>query len=162
LGAPARRLDLGRGRLREGVGAHGERGARGELAVAQHLDQAARARVEEARADEGFGPDLAALREAPGEVAHVHHRELAVEGVLEAALGEPPVERHLPALEAGALPATRARLVPLVALRRRLAVARPGAAPHAFAGLPGPARRPEIAELHAERSFILGVSVGAF
>src|SRR5262249_55663320 len=94
---------------------------------------------------------------APGEIAHVDHRELAVEGVLEPTLGDAPVERHLPALEPGTLAAARARLVPLVTLRRGLAVTGAGATPDALSWLPGSARQPEIAELHAERSLVLGV-----
>src|SRR5262249_7986099 len=141
----------------EGVGVHGERDARGEVAVAQHLDQAARPRVEQTGPHESLGPDVAPLGEAPGEIAHVDHCELAVEGVLEPALGDAPVERHLPTLEPGPLATARARLVPLVPLCRGLAVTGTRATPDALSRLPGSARRPEIAELHAERSLVLGV-----
>ena len=111
-------------------------------AVAEHLDQLPRAdgagRAELGRAD------LAAVREQPREVADVDDLVLHPEAVLEAPeLGQPHVQRHLPALEArgdvlaglGALGAATGRLA-LAAL----------AATHAGLGLLRAGGRTEVVQ----------------
>ena len=107
---------------------------------------APRARLaDEPARDQRVRIDHAARREARGEIAHVHDRELGLASVgQEAALGQPPVERHLTALEPGPDAAAGPRLLALVALARGLAVTgpRPAAYPLAASCVePGAGRR---------------------
>src|SRR2546430_4442337 len=66
----------------------------------------------------------------------------------EPALGQPPVERHLAALEAAALAAAGARVLAFVALARRLAVARAGASPDDLAPVRGARGRTQLVKPH--------------
>src|SRR6185503_12488378 len=67
----------------------------------------------------------------------------------EAALGQPPVQRHLSALESGTHAAPGAGLLALVPLPRRLAVTRAGAAADALPLLRRARRGPEVLDPHA-------------
>src|SRR6267142_553491 len=103
----------------------------------------ARAVLDQARLHQAFGIDHGVGGERAQRL-EVHDRVVLTAAVrLEAALGQPAVERHLPALEATVLAAAGARIVALVALGRRLPVAGSRPASHALAGLHGPRRRPE-------------------
>ena len=93
-------------------------------------------------------------REPGGEVAHVHDGELLLAPVgQEAALGQPPVQRHLAALEARVDPAARARLQALGAAARGLAEAGAGAAAAALAALGRSRSRTQIFDSHASSTF---------
>src|SRR2546430_7828232 len=120
--AAAPSFDLLAGRRADGVHFDGE--GMGHLAVAQDLHSLPIGVLDEPRLDEALG---------------VHHRVGAERGQRleiddrirmlatvrqEAALGDPAVERHLAALEATPLAATRAGVLALAALRCRLAVTR--------------------------------------
>ena len=107
---PAGGRDLVAGAAGEGVRADGQRDAV-QVAVAEHLDQLVA--PDRAGRDQLVRADRAALGEQPGQVAHVHHLVLDAEPVLEALeLGQPHVQRHLPALEGG--DTVLRALVPLV------------------------------------------------
>ena len=79
--------------------------------------------------------------------ADVHLRIVAGEDVVEAALRQPHVERHLAALEAGNADA-RARLRALLSATRGLAEARADATAHAHAALPGALVVTKFVEFH--------------
>src|SRR5207247_6889364 len=77
-----------------------------------------------------------AVGREPAELAHVHDGVLGLAAVgQEAARRQAPVERHLTALEPDGRAAARARLLALLALRGRLAVAGTDTAPDALAPL---------------------------
>src|SRR6185369_10687287 len=86
--------------------------------------------------------------------ADVHLGIVAREDVVEAALGEPHVERHLAALEAGDRHA-RARLGALLAAAGGLAEPRADAAPDPHAALPGALVVTKIVEFHVLHSLSL-------
>src|SRR5262245_59332433 len=134
------------------MGVDHEHLAGGQLALGQPLDQRVLARLDEAGGRQRLQRDLATGREHPGQVAQVHGSELPAGRVVEAALGNAAVERHLAALEAASLPAPRARLVPLVAAGGGLPVSRAGTAADALSLLPGAGGRPEVAQVHADSS----------
>src|SRR5918997_901440 len=140
LAGPARGLDLLAGRLREAVGVHCERLA--QVALAEHLDGHVAARGQVGLAQRVRG-DLGAVVEARVEVAQVDRLGLRAE-LLErhrllhrraAQLAHPHVDRVLPALEAHAPLAARARAGALVAAAGGLAGARALAAADALAVL---------------------------
>src|SRR5690606_13037443 len=95
-----------------------------DRAVPQQLDPAALAEVHEPVRVEYFGRDVIGLY--GGEVPHVHDLVDRAEGVLEAALRDAPLERHLATLEPRVDGAAGAGLLTLVALARRLAQAGAG------------------------------------
>src|SRR4029453_9184666 len=92
--------------------------------------------------------------EALGERIEVHHLVFLTERIVESALGHAPVQRHLAALEPALLLPAGPRLRALVAARRRLAVARPVAAPDALLRVLGPLGRPQIAQTHDRLSLL--------
>ncbi len=96
-------------------------------------------RRERLRRDRGAG--LEAI-----EVAEVHDVVLDPKDVGEAALGQPPVERHLAALEASLVPVAGPRLLSLVAAARGLAVAASRAAADALAVVGRADRRRQIVD----------------
>src|SRR6185295_971871 len=86
---------------------------------------------------------------AGGEVTDVDDGELGLAAVgQEASLGQPSVERHLAALEPRPDAAAGPRLLALVALARRLAVAGARAAADPLALLGRSRRRPQILDSH--------------
>src|SRR5207245_11134448 len=138
-------LDLRLGRSGRGVAPHGQRVS--DLAAAEHLDQPALAVLDQPRLHEALGVDYGVGGERAQRL-QIHDRVVLAAAVgLEAALGQPPVQRHLPALEAAVLAAAGARVVALVALGRRLAVSGARPASNALARLHGGRRRPEATEL---------------
>jgi hypothetical protein len=74
------------------------------------------------------------------EVARAHLGRLGDRGREEAALGQAPLQRHLPALEADLVVAAGARFLALVAAARGLAQARADAAPTRLAACASPPR----------------------
>src|SRR5439155_22791459 len=111
-------------------------------------DEPALAVLDQPRLHEALGVDHGIGGERAQRL-QIHDRVVLAAAVRqEAALGQSAVERHRPALEATVLAAAGARVVTLVALGRRLAVAGSRPASHALAGLHGPRRRPEVTELH--------------
>src|SRR5207247_2416322 len=144
--AAAPSFDLLAGRRADGVHFDGE--GMGHLAVAQDLHSLPIGVLDEPRLDEALG---------------VHHRVGAERGQRleiddrirmlatvrqEAALGDPAVERHLAALEATRLAATRAGVVALAALRCRLAVTRARPAADALSSRLRARRRAQVLKLH--------------
>src|SRR5215210_1125005 len=138
LTGAARGLDLLAGRLREGVGVHGER--LGQLALAEDLDRHLAARCEALLA-QGVGGHLGPHLEACVEVPQVdrlgpraelleRHRLLHMRT---AQLAHPHVDRGLATLEVHALLRARARARALVAASRGLARAGALAAADALA-----------------------------
>src|SRR6185312_7426347 len=130
------------GAARERVRAHRQRDA--EVAVAEHLDRLV--------APDGAGLDQllrthrAALGEQRAEVADVHDLVLHPEAVAEALeLGQPHVQRHLPALEAGRDVLARARA--LGATTGRLAALAAFTAADPGLGRLGPRCRTQIVDL---------------
>src|SRR5262249_28579064 len=142
---------LGR-RLREGVGAHDERLSGRQGALPQDLDGVHLPGPQQPGADHGGRADLAALRKLSGQVAQVQHREGAAERALEAPLGNPAVERHLAALEAGPLAAAGAGLEALMPARGGLAVTGARTPADALPTLLRVRSRMEVAEIHASCS----------
>ena len=123
----------------------------GDVAFAEQFHAHAGALLDEARGDERVRIDDGVRGEAR-ERLQIHDRArilAAAVGREEPPLRQPAIERHLTALESAALAAARARLVPLVALRRRLAVAGPGAASDLLAAMRGAGCGPEVFKLHA-------------
>src|SRR5204863_8731683 len=93
------------------------------LAPAEHFDPAALAIFDQPRLHEALGIDHG-IRAKRSQRLEIHDRVvLPTAERQEATLGQPPVQRHLAALEAAGLAASRARLVALVALGRGFAVA---------------------------------------
>src|SRR5688500_7509698 len=86
--------------------------------------------------------------------AEVHLGIILGEDVVEAALGEPHVERHLPALEAEDRDARAARLA-LLAAARSLALARADSAADAHAALAGALVVLEFVQFHVVHSLSL-------
>src|ERR671910_2297916 len=138
LTGAARGLDLLAGRLREGVGVHGERLR--DLTLAEDLDRDLAARGEVLLA-QGIGGHLRPLVEACLEVPQVHRLGLRAEllerhrllHVRAAQLAHPHVDRGLAALEVDLLLRARARAGALVAAAGGLAHARALAPAHALA-----------------------------
>src|SRR5215216_7933652 len=138
LTGAARGLDLLAGRLREGVGVHGERLR--QVALAEDLDRHLAARGEVVLA-QGVGGDLRPLVEARLEVPQVHRLGLRAEllerhrllHVRAAQLAHPHVDGRLPTFEVHLPLGARARARALVAAARGLAVARALAAADALA-----------------------------
>src|SRR5258706_5589995 len=124
--------DLLGGALAELVCLHHERA--GQLAVPQHLDAGIQA-LDEPLRQERLRCDLPL---ESGQRGHIDDRELLLEQVREAALRDAPVQRHLAALEPEVLLPARARQLPLVPGRRRLAVSRAGAPSYSLRLLAGP------------------------
>src|SRR4029450_5038810 len=120
-----------------------------DLAVAQNLHGAVLAR--QPRGHQDFGIDGVAGVER-GEVPQVHNVVLDAEDVGEAALGQPPVERHLAALEAALVPVAGAGLLALVAASGGLAVAGAGTAADTLAIVRGAGRRSEVVESRRRRA----------
>src|SRR6476661_5134369 len=111
------------------------------LAAAREAGGLERVMVERALAIELAGIDRLLDR------ADVHFGEVFGEDVVEAALRQPHVERHLAALEAGDADA-RARLGALLAAAGGLAESRADAAADAHAALPRALVIPEFVEFH--------------
>src|SRR5215470_5066136 len=109
----------------------------GHVAVTQDLHTGPVGALDESGLHEPVGIDDAAGGEAAQRL-DVHDRvaRLAAEGQ-EAALGQAPVERHLPALEPGALHAAGARALALDALAGGLAAARARAPADPLASMRG-------------------------
>src|SRR5262249_31373929 len=147
LDAAALRLDLRPRRFAHAVGADGERV--GDLALAQDFDARALARLDQACADETIGIDDGIGREAAQRL-EVHDGVVDAAATVgdEAALRQAAVERHLAALEAAGLAASRAGLVALVPLGRGFSMARSGAAADLLAPLRGARRRAQLVKLH--------------
>src|SRR5438270_26051 len=98
-GAPAGGADLLGRRGGEGVRVHVQLDA-AQLAVAEHLDRAAA--PDGTGVGQAVGVDRPALREQRGQPLQVHDLEDDLVAVLEAGqLGQPHVQRRLPALEPG-------------------------------------------------------------
>src|SRR5207247_5026674 len=144
--ATALGLDLRLAGLAHGVDPHGRRVP--DLDAAEHLDEPALAVLDQPRLHEALGVDHGVGGERAQRL-QIHDRVVLAAAVRqEAALGQPPVQRHLPALEAAVLAAAGARVVALVALGRGLAVTRPRAAADTLALLRGAGRRTQVTELH--------------
>src|SRR6185503_19990225 len=104
-----------------------------QLAAPEDFHQVAVRVLDETGLDQSLGVHDA-LRGEAAEGLEVHHRVLGLAAVRqEATLGKTPVERHLPPLEAARLAAARSRVVALVALGRRLAVAGARSTAHTLA-----------------------------
>src|SRR3990172_8864022 len=132
LHCAAHRLDLGARRGRYGYAPH--RVGTVHLAGGEQLDRLVRAadqsgRVERVGIELGDG-ELGELPQVNGLGSHF-------ERIGETPLGQPPIHRHLAALEPGIGTAAGAGLLPLVALSRRLPQPRAGPSPHPFAGAVG-------------------------
>src|SRR5258705_9964828 len=100
------------------------------VAARQHLDLMARAVDDSALPEQLRRHDRAGV-EALGQRVEIHHGKLLAERVVEAALRDPAMQRHLPAFEAALEVIARARLRALVAASRLRALA--GAIPAAAA-----------------------------
>src|SRR5215475_6416909 len=123
-------------------------------AVPQNLDGLAIDPLDQAGLDETIGIHHAARGETGREILHVHDGILGLAAVRqEAPLGQPAVERHLPALETGPRPATGTCLEPLVAAPRSLPGAGRPPAPHALPLLRRALCGPEILESHVVSTF---------
>src|SRR2546422_10541001 len=134
LDGAARLLDLRAGGGGRRDPAHDELAA--HLAHAEQLDRPG-GPADEPRAEQRLGRDLDAFGEQR-EMPDVHDLRRLPEGIGEAALGDAPDQRHLPALEPQAGRAAGAGLVPLLA---------------PAAGLPDPrARSPPDADARAVRA----------
>src|SRR6185436_11678361 len=95
----------------------------GHVAVTEDLHPRAVGALDEPGLHESVGIDHAARREAAQRLdVHDGVARLAAEGQ-EPTLGQPPVQRHLPTLEPGALDAARACPLPLGPLAGSLAAA---------------------------------------
>src|SRR5215470_14834173 len=140
-------LELGLGGRREGVRAN--RQLLGDVTLGEDLHQRRGAR-HHAGVLHRLDVDLAV--EALAEVAEVHREGLATKRVLEAALGQAALHRHLPAFEtdAGAVVAGTG-LLALHALAGGLAMARAHAAADA---LPLPVRAGVVLEIAERRSHL--------
>src|SRR5262245_990422 len=134
------------------MGLDHERLTGGQVTLGQHLDQPALAPLHQPFRGQRLHGQLPAAREHPRQIPEVHDLEFAPGRVVEAALRDPAVKRHLPALEAAPLPAARASLVPLVATGRGLPVPRAGAAADSLGLLPRAGGRPEVTQVHADFS----------
>src|SRR5262245_2011858 len=120
-----------------------------QLAAPEHLDGGALAG--QARLDQPFGVDAAALGEGGGEPVEVHHRPDDLVGPVEAPqLGHAALERHLAALEADAH--VRPGVGALGAPAGGLALARGFATALADAIGPGAGRGTQVMQLHSGTS----------
>src|SRR6185312_11333216 len=138
----ARTGDLVTGAARERVRAHRQRDA--EVAVAEHLHRLVA--PDGAGLDELLRTHRTALGEQRAEVADVHDLVLHPETVAEALeLGQPHVQRHLPALEAGRDVLASARALRTAA--GGLAALAALATADAPLGLVGPRRRTQVVDL---------------
>src|ERR1039458_111397 len=100
--------------LRELVRVNGNRSS--QLAVVEHLDQAALLAQQAKRDDRVEGElGLRSSRQNLSDAIKSEHRVLDAEDVVEAALGQAAVQRHLAALEAAHQRRAGARALPLVA-----------------------------------------------
>src|SRR5262245_50612189 len=144
LGAAAGCGDALLSRFAEGMRLHRQRF--GQLALAENLDRPAAAHQalleQRGRVDHGAGG------EGRLEPAQVHDAELPPERVVEAALGQAALQRHLPTLEPRVRIAAGARAATLVPAARGLAEtgAWPAAEPLALLARAG--RRGKGAEIH--------------
>src|SRR5437868_12468861 len=112
-----------------------------QVPAAEDLHPRALAVLDEPRLHQAVGVDRAPGPEG-GERFEIHDRIFGLAaGRQEPPLGQATIEGHLAALEAAGLAAAGASLVPLVALRRGLAVTRPRPTPHPLASLLGARRR---------------------
>ncbi len=87
----------------------------------------------------------------PVEIGDVDDVVFHAEDVGEAPLGDPPVERHLPPLEAALVAVAGARFLPLVAASGGLPVAAAGSAADALAGMGRSGRRAKIVDAGEDR-----------
>src|SRR5689334_3268029 len=92
-----------------------------DVAARQHLDLAGAA--DDPLLPQQLGGDFRAPVEPLGECIEVHDLEFLAEQVVESALRDAPVERHLPTLEPALLLPARARLRALVTAARLRALA---------------------------------------
>src|SRR5262249_39620300 len=139
-------FDLLAGRRADGV--HFEGKGMGHLAVAQDLHSLPIGVLDEPRLDEAIGIHHRVGLER-GQRLEIDDRVRMLATVRqEATLGDPAVERHLAALEATRLAATRSGLVSFATLRRGLTVARARPAPDALASCRRARSRAQILKLH--------------
>src|SRR5688572_13104698 len=117
-----------------------------DVAAGEDLDAAGAA--DQAVLAEQLRRDVRTRLEPLGNRIEVHHRILDAEGIVEAALRHPAVQRHLAAFEPALVLEARTGLRPLVTASRRLAVARSLAAADPLLGVLGALGRLEIAEIH--------------
>src|SRR5690606_10209899 len=149
LGRPAGRRDL-LGRLpAELVRTDSQR--LGDLPTTEHLDGRPAAADDAALAQQ-VGRDRRSGVEHLGQRIEIDHGVFDAERVLEPALGQPAMQRHLAALEAALGLVPRARLRALVTARRRLAMTRSRAPAHALLGVLGAARWAQVVQRHVAYS----------
>src|SRR5690625_2435072 len=152
---PACCLDLLLGRGRPRVGDDLE--LDGDLTAAEHLDGPAGAH--RTLGDEVLGGHRATLRVERGQAVEVDDLVLRAEGVLETAeLGQPHVQRHLPALEAGRHGV--AGFGALGATARGLAPASRLTTTHADLGALGAGRGTQVVHLERTLRGLLGLCHG--
>src|SRR5262245_5526407 len=85
------------------------------------------------------------------ELAKIDHRHFNAKGIVKAALWQTPLQRHLPAFEAGLNIATGARALPLMAAARSLAVTRAVSPSDPFALFARPRSWFQFIESHDQR-----------
>jgi hypothetical protein len=94
------------------------------------------------------GREIDGVRLDLGELVQAHFRGIAPHGRHEAALGQPAMERHLPALEADLVIAARARFLALVAASRGFTETAAYAATDAPFRVLGAGGRLDLVEFH--------------
>src|SRR5215472_11371572 len=136
-------LNLLNRRLRELVGLH--RDLARQLARSQNLETVLEF-VDDSQFDQTIGIERVAVKLF--ELIEVHNGEMLLENVLESALRQAAVKRHLAALETALLAETGDGMLALGAARGVFAHARAHAASHALAGLYLAGRWSDVAKIH--------------
>src|SRR5690606_23175678 len=141
-------LDLGPRARADGVRL--DRDLAADLAGPEHLDRTALAQIDQTVRVQHFQRDL--ILGDTAEVPQIHDLVLRAERVLEPALREPALQRHLPALEPGVHLPAGPGLLALVPPPARLA--QPGArsAAHTLPRTMRTPRTPEIAQVDHDSS----------